>query len=451
MIKLFILLLGGLFVSLDKKNWWLGSSFFYILIVLSFRVIPFVENINYKFRGIIVDFVGFRLFILSLFISILILMARGIIKKLNYFINYFLFRVYSLIFVLLICFTVRNLILFYFFFEVSLIPTLFIIIGWGFQLERVQAGIYFLFYTITASLPLLLNLIYLYNVVGCVSVETLVNLREGVKIYFILEYFIFLSIVMAFIVKLPIFLTHLWLPKAHVEAPVAGSIILAGVLLKLGGYGLIRVVPFIINKLIKYIYEFFRLGLLRMVYVGLICWRLNDLKALVAYSSVAHIGLILCGLLSIFHYGITGVLILIVRHGLSSSGLFCMVNIFYERFRSRSLYINKGVIILFPSLRFLFFILCAANISAPPSVNLLGEIFLLIRVVGFRFLVILIFALGSFFGAVFTLFIYSFRQHGKIFKLGDRFINVRINEFHVTLIHIIPLNILILNPRLFFC
>src|SRR5271154_4054721 len=165
------------------------------------------------------------------------------------------------------------------------------IIGWGYQPERTQAGIYFLFYTLTASLPLLLGLFFISRNFKTINFL----LWDGLNSYFSLNYFLIFSFIIAFLVKIPIFLTHLWLPKAHVEAPVAGSIILAGVLLKLGGFGLIRFIVIfyeIIYLLSSYIIG---LALIRIFYVGLICCRIFDLKALIAYSSVSHIALIICG------------------------------------------------------------------------------------------------------------------------------------------------------------
>jgi len=158
-----------------------------------------------------------------------------------------------------------------------------------------QAGIYLLFYTLTASLPLLGVLVYLYREIGTLE---FILLRKNL-VYGLNSVILFFTLSIAFLVKIPIFFTHLWLPKAHVEAPVSGSMVLAGVLLKLGGYGLLRAIPLIRYSLGCIIY-FYGAGLIGIVYVGLMCCRLNDLKALVAYSSVAHIALVICGIFSFY-------------------------------------------------------------------------------------------------------------------------------------------------------
>jgi len=190
-----------------------------------------------------------------------------------------------------------------------------------------------------------------------------------------LNFLIIIVLVMAFLIKLPLFLIHLWLPKAHVEAPVAGSMILAGVLLKLGGYGLIRVFFKFSFIFIKIGYIFVGLRIIGIIYVGVTCCRLNDLKALVAYSSVAHMGLVICGIFRGVVSGINGGLFIMVSHGISSSGLFCFVNILYERLGRRSIFMRKGIINLIPLFSLILFMLCSSNISAPPSINLLSEIF----------------------------------------------------------------------------
>jgi NADH-ubiquinone oxidoreductase chain 4 len=167
-------------------------------------------------------------------------LSSGGVYFLNLNFGYFLFNIVFLLFMLLLTFSCINLFLFYVFFERSLIPTLFLILGWGYQPERLQAGLYLLFYTLFASLPLLMGLFYIMN--NFYSLNFLF-----LKEFYINNFLLYLFLVFAFLVKMPIFLVHLWLPKAHVEAPVSGSIILAGVLLKLGGYGLIRVFSIILR------------------------------------------------------------------------------------------------------------------------------------------------------------------------------------------------------------
>lgn len=406
----------------------------FVFIVFNFYRNYFV-NISY-FLGC--DLISYGLVLLSLWICSLMLTARESVYKYNNYPSLFLINVLALLFFLVLTFRRMRLFMFYLFFESSLIPTLFLILGWGYQPERLQAGVYLLFYTLLVSLPILIGIFYLYNKLGVINFYLLSN--------YLFDYdLLYLSLILAFLVKIPIFLVHLWLPKAHVEAPVSGSIILAGIMLKLGGYGLLRVFSFLQISALKYNFIWVSIRLVGGVLISLVCLRQTDLKALIAYSSVAHIGVVLGGLITLTYWGLCGSYTLIIAHGLCSSGLFCLANITYERLGRRSLLINKGLLNFIPSMTLWWFLLSACNIAAPPSLNLLGEISLLNRIVGWSWVTIIALSLLSFFRAAYTLYIYAYSQHGKVFSGVYSFRGGKVREFLLLFLHWFPLNLLIMK------
>lgn len=441
MLKFLLIILFIIPICFLKKVFWTVQNilfFFIFLFIFFINFNIFNYNISY-FLG--VDLISYGLILLRIWICALILISSELVFKIKNYRSYFIFLILFLLLILIITFSSINLFLFYVFFERSLIPTLFLILGWGYQPERLQAGVYLLFYTLLASLPLLISIFFILNSRITLIIFILIN-------YSYYYYYFYFTIIFAFLVKIPIFLVHLWLPKAHVEAPVSGSIILAGILLKLGGYGLVRIFPFILLIGIKFNFVFISVSLVGGFLISLVCLRQIDIKALIAYSSVAHIGIVLGGLLTLTNWGLIGAYTLIIAHGLCSSGLFSLANITYERLRSRSLIINKGLLNFMPRLSLWWFLLCSGNMAAPPTLNLLGEIRLLNRIIRWSLYSIIFLSLLSFFGAAYSLFLYSFSQQGKVYSALFSFsINYR-REFLILFLHWLPLNLLILKRDL---
>nr|YP_010957312.1 NADH dehydrogenase subunit 4 [Chromis acares]WMY90613.1 NADH dehydrogenase subunit 4 [Chromis acares]WNH23862.1 NADH dehydrogenase subunit 4 [Chromis acares] len=344
-------------------------------------------------------------------------------------------------------FAVTDLFMFFIMFEAVLIPILIIVTRWGSQNQRLQAGYYMLFYTLFASLPLMVALFSLYNSWGSLSLWTTLNCALtqphtiGNKLWW-------LACLCAFMVKLPLYGTHLWLPKAHVEAPIAGSMILAAILLKLGGYGMIRMMTTLQPLTNELSYPFIVLALWGVVMTSSICLRQTDLKSLIAYSSVSHMGLVAAGILTQTPWGLTGALVLMIAHGLTSSLLFCLANTNYERTHSRTMILARGLQMALPLMSCWWFLAALANLALPPLPNLMGEMMVIISLYSWSWWTLALTGAGMFITAAYSLHMYLSTQRGPL-PLHILAMSPNHTREHLLIVmHLLPLVLLMIKPEL---
>nr|YP_009059862.1 NADH dehydrogenase subunit 4 [Cyclopsetta fimbriata]BAP58947.1 NADH dehydrogenase subunit 4 [Cyclopsetta fimbriata] len=314
---------------------------------------------------------------------------------------------------LIMAFTATELMMFYVMFEATLIPTLIIITRWGNQTERLNAGTYFLFYTLVGSLPLLVALLVLEGWTSSMSFFTLYY-TNPLQLPCWSHKLWWAGCLIAFLVKMPLYGLHLWLPKAHVEAPIAGSMILAAVLLKLGGYGMIRILSLMEALTKDLCYPFVVLALWGVIMAGLICLRQTDLKSLIAYSSVSHMCLVAIGVLIQTPWGLAGAVILMIAHGLTSSALFCLANTNYERTHTRTLILARGLQLILPLMTAWWFIASLANLALPPLPNLMGELMIITTTFNWSWPTIALTGAGTLITAGYSLHMFLMSQRGAL-------------------------------------
>uniref|UniRef100_A0AAU6PCJ2 NADH-ubiquinone oxidoreductase chain 4 n=1 Tax=Destinoides conspicuus TaxID=3137869 RepID=A0AAU6PCJ2_9HEMI len=329
---------------------------------------------------------------------------------------------------------------FYITFETSLIPMMIMIMGWGYQPERMTAGLYLLFYTMTASLPLLISILYIYK-----------NNNTDLFMYKMEQQtskMINLSISMAFLVKMPMFMLHFWLPKAHVQAPIFGSMILAGIMLKIGGMGIMRFSLIMENSFLLMSTFWYSFSIFGTIIISLICTVQGDIKSMIAYSSIAHMSMCLMSILTMTKTGFLGGMTMMISHGLCSSGMFFLSNMNYERTKSRSLFINKGMMMFFPSNSMMWFIFSCLNMGCPPSINFISEISILMTMLSFWNKSMLFIFIISFMVSYYSFFMFSYTQHGQnSSNLSST--NMSLKEYNIMNFHLYPMIMMTMTMEMY--
>nr|UEE83307.1 NADH dehydrogenase subunit 4 [Petalocephala gongshanensis] len=346
----------------------------------------------------------------------------------------------TMMLILTTMFLSMKMIWFYISFELSLIPMTLMVMGWGYQPERTMAGMYLLFYTMTASLPLLLAILQIYKQ----SCTDLFMMKYNFKTSNILS----ISISVAFLVKMPMFMLHFWLPKAHVQAPIFGSMILAGILLKIGGLGIMRFSTMLENSFLSMSSKWYAMSLTGSIIISMICMAQGDIKSMIAYSSISHMSMCLMSLLTLTKMGFTGGMMMMVAHGLCSSGMFMLSNMNYERTMSRSMYINKGLMNFMPSNSMMWFVFSCLNMGCPPSINFFSEISIMMSMMSFWKFSYIFIVLISFFVSYYSFYMFSFTQHGQ-YSSNFSISNINVKEYKLITLHMYPMILLSMTTENF--
>ncbi len=299
-------------------------------------------------------------------------------------------------------FSAQDFVVFYMFFEGVLIP-MFLIIGvWG-GARRVYASFKFFLYTLTGSILMLLALLAIWYTAGTTDLAVLMQTQFSPR----MQFWLFLAFLASFAVKVPMWPVHTWLPDAHVEAPTAGSVILAGVLLKMGAYGFLRFsVPMLPQASQTFAPMMFTLGVVAVIYTSLVALAQTDMKKLIAYSSVAHMGVVVIGIFTFNVQGIQGALFQMLSHGIVSAALFLCVGVVYDRIHTRDIDRYGGLASRMPAYAVVFMVFTMASIGLPGTAGFVGEFLVLVGAFKVNFWLSLLGSLGMILGAAYMLYLY---------------------------------------------
>ena len=374
------------FQFVEKKNWMEGF-------------------INFQLG---VDGISILFILLTTFITPVCIFSA--IHSIKFKIKEFLIAILVMETLMLGVFCSLDLVIFYLFFEGGLIP-MFLIIGiWGGP-KRVYSAFKFFLFTLLGSVLMLVAIISIYWITGTSDVIKLLDIRIPTEY----QYLLWLAFFSSFAVKLPMWPVHTWLPDAHVEAPTAGSVILAAILLKMAGYGFLRFSLGLFPVASDYFTPLiFTLSIMAIIYTSLVALMQEDMKKLIAYSSVAHMGFVTLGIFSLTKQGLEGSIIQMISHGLISAALFLCVGVVYDRFHSRMISSYGGLVNIMPKYSLVFIIFVLAALGLPGTSGFVGEFLVLVGVLQKNILVAILASLGVILAAAYMLWLYKRVIFGKI-------------------------------------
>ena len=355
-----------------------------------------------------IDGISILFILLTTFITPVCIFS--IINSVKFKVKEFLIAILVMETLMLGVFCSLDLVIFYLFFEGGLIP-MFLIIGiWGGP-KRVYSAFKFFLFTLLGSVLMLIAIISIYWITGTTDVIELLNIEipDGYQKLLWLAFF------SSFAVKMPMWPVHTWLPDAHVEAPTAGSVVLAAILLKMAGYGFIRFSLGLFPVASEYFIPLvFTLSLIAIIYTSLVALMQDDMKKLIAYSSVAHMGFVTLGIFSVTQQGIEGSIIQMISHGLISAALFLSVGVVYDRFGSRMISSYGGLANIMPKYAFVFMVFSLGALGLPGTSGFVGEFLVLIGVFQKSMMVAVIASLGVILAAAYMLWLYGRVFYGKV-------------------------------------